>query len=190
MNLGRVIARSTIGGVFVGHGAQKLFGWWNGPGLEGTTQMMEKLEMRPARRHALASALAETVGGGMLVAGALTPLAGALLNGVMFTAIRKVHLDKGFWNTGGGYEYNLVLIGAITALVDSGPGAPSVDSSLGNRGSGSGWALAALAAGAAGSAAAIEVGRRAAQPDEDEVVPTGRFAREQERAAETAVATA
>jgi putative oxidoreductase len=173
MNLGRLIARTTIGALFAGHGTQKLFGWFGGPGLEGAGQMMENLELRPPKRNALASGLAETVGGGLLALGAATPLAAALLNGMMFTAIRKVHLDKGPWNTQGGYEYNLVLVAAVTALVETGPGRPSVD---GERLKGGGWALAALAAGAAGSTAAIEIGRRTdPQPE-----PGRRFVREPE----------
>jgi putative oxidoreductase len=69
MNAGRLIARLTIGGLFVGHGTQKLFGWFDGPGPEGTARMMEKLDMRPARRHASAAALAETAGGAALALG-------------------------------------------------------------------------------------------------------------------------
>src|SRR5215213_2104902 len=117
MDIGRLAARVVIGGLFVGHGTQKLFGWFDGPGLGGVSQMMEGLEMRPGRRHALAVGLSETVGGALLALGA------AVLNGGMFTAINKVHLQKGLWNTGGGYEYNLVLIAAITALVEE-PGKP------------------------------------------------------------------
>ena len=177
MNAGRLIARTVIGGLFVGHGTQKLFGWLGGPGLEGTTKMMDNLEMKPGRRNALASGLSETMGGALLMAGALTPLAAAMLNGTMFTAIRKVHLAKGPWNTGGGYEYNATLIAATTALVDSGPGAPSIDGAIGLRTKGSGWALASLVAAAAGSAAAIKAGARAAQ-DDDEIRRTGRFTRE------------
>jgi putative oxidoreductase len=160
MNAGRLIARLTIGGLFVGHGTQKLFGWFGGPGPEGTAGMMEKLELRPGRRNALAAGLSETAGGAMLALGALTPVAGALLSGTMVTAIRKVHFRKGLWNTGGGYEYNLVLIAAIAGLVESGAGSPSVDRALGIEASGSKWALAAVAVGAAGSALAIEAGRR------------------------------
>jgi putative oxidoreductase len=173
MNLGRLLARTVIGGLFVGHGTQKLFGWFGGPGLEGTGQMMDQLEMRPAKRHALTSGLAETVGGALVTVGAAMPLAAAVLNGTMLTAIRKVHFEKGPWNTSGGYEYNLVLIAAVTALVETGPGLPSVD---GDRLKGSGWALAALAAGAAGSTAAIELGQRTEpQPD-----PGQRFVRDAE----------
>jgi putative oxidoreductase len=81
----------------------------------------------------------------------------------MFTAIRKVHLQKGLWNTGGGYEYNATLIAALAAVIECGPGSLSVDRALGIERSGSGWALAAIAAGAAGSALVIEAGR---QPQE------------------------
>jgi putative oxidoreductase len=175
MNLGRLIARTTIGALFVGHGTQKLFGWFGGPGLERAGEMMDNLELRPPKQNALASGLAETAGGALLTLGAATPLAAALLDGTMFTAIRKVHIDKGPWNTQGGYEYNLVLIAALAALVETGPGRPSVD---GDRLRGAGWALAALAAGAAGSAAAIEIGKRAGPDSEPE--PGHRFAREPE----------
>jgi len=75
MNAGRLLARLTIGGLFVGHGTQKLFGWFGGPGPEGTERMMDKLELRPARRQAMAAGLSETVGGALLALGALTPLA-------------------------------------------------------------------------------------------------------------------
>jgi putative oxidoreductase len=102
----------------------------------------------------------------------------------MFTAIRKVHLDKGFSNTGGGYEFNATLIAATTALVESGPGSPSVDRAIGLRTSGSRWALASLAAAAAGSAAAISSGARAGQ-DEAEIPRTGRFTREPQQAEQT-----
>ena len=63
MRLGAFALRGLIGGLFVGHGTQKLFGWFDGPGLEGTGGMMEKLEMRPPRRHAVIAGAAETTGG-------------------------------------------------------------------------------------------------------------------------------
>jgi putative oxidoreductase len=164
MNAGRLIARLTIGGLFVGHGTQKLFGWFGGPGPEGTAQMMHKLEMRPGRRHATAAGVAETAGGALLALGGLMPAAGALLSGAMFTAIRKVHFANGLWNTERGYEYNLVLIAAIASLIECGAGSPSVDRLLGTELKGSKWALASIAAGAAGSALAIEAGRPEPEP--------------------------
>jgi len=166
MKLGRLIARIIIGGLFFGHGAQKLFGWFGGPGLEGTETMMDKLELRPARQQALLAAGAETAGGGMVALGALTPLAAAMLTGSMVTAIRKVHLPNGLWNMNSGYEYNLTLIAALAALIDGGPGKPSVDEALGIHCTGPGWTVAALAAGVAGSTLAIEMGGRAEEPQQ------------------------
>jgi len=166
MKLGRLICRTIVGGLFLGHGTQKLFGWFGGPGLEGTTQMMDKLELRPPREQALVASWAETAGGAMLVLGFLTPLAAAMLTGSMVTAIRKVHLPNGLWNMNQGYEYNLALIASLAAIIDGGPGEPSVDSALGIQCTGPGWTLASLAAGAAGSTLAIEVGGRADQPQD------------------------
>jgi putative oxidoreductase len=183
MTLGRLIARVAIGGLFAGHGAQKLFGWFGGSGVEGTAETMHKLELRPAKQHALAAGTAETLGGTLMALGALTPLAGSMIIGTMITAIRKVHLPNGPWNTQGGYEYNVALIAASLMLVDSGPGSPSVDRALGMEKRGNLWTLAALAAGAAGSTLAIEAGRRvtanemAEQPNQG---ATGRFVREGE----------
>jgi putative oxidoreductase len=166
MRLGRLAARLVIGGLFIGHGTQKLFGWFGGPGREGTERMMEKLEMRPPRANALLVGAAETAGGGMVASGFLTPAGASALIASMITAIRKVHGTKGVWNSQGGYEFNLVLIAALLALVDGGPGPISVDRLLGLDETGHRWALAALAAGAAGSAIAIEAGRRLAEEQE------------------------
>ena len=64
---GLLILRLVIGGILFGHGAQKLFGWWGGPGLDGWTQAMTRMRIRPARPWALISAFGE-VGGGILLA--------------------------------------------------------------------------------------------------------------------------
>jgi putative oxidoreductase len=161
VKLGRLIARLIIGGLFFGHGAQKLFGWFGGPGPEGTEAMMDSLGLKPAKENALAASWAETAGGAMLVLGAFTPLAAAALTGSMITAIRKVHLPNGLWATNSGYEYNLALIAALAALIDGGPGSPSIDKALGIHCTGPRWTLATLAAGAAGSTIVIEMGKRA-----------------------------
>src|SRR3954470_9550206 len=84
--------------------------------------------LSPARRHALLAGAAEAGGGLLLSLGALTPLATMMLTGSMTTAIRKVHGANGPWVTTGGWEYNAVLIAAVTALADHGPGGLSVDS--------------------------------------------------------------
>lgn len=164
MQIGRLAARLVIGGLFVGHGTQKLFGWFGGPGLKGTEEMMGALEMRPTRANAVAAGTSETAGGALLMAGAATPLAAASLIGTMITAIRKVHQPHGPWVAQGGWEYNAVLIAALTALIDGGPGDLSVDAALGRDEWGPGWAIGGLALGAAASAAAITLGKRGAAP--------------------------
>jgi putative oxidoreductase len=170
--------RGVIGAFFVGHGTQKLFGWFDGPGLQGFTGVMEKLQMRPPKRHAVAAGVSETAGGTLLMLGALTPFATTALTATMVTAIRKVHAAKGPWVTSGGYEYNVVLIAALTALAENGPGRPSVD---GDRFRGPFWALASLGAGIAGSYLATSPAANE-EPDRE---PTGRFTRETETVAAT-----
>lgn len=160
MKIGRLAARVVIGGLFVGHGTQKLFGWFGGPGLEGTEQMMGALKMQPARPNAIAAGVSEAAGGALLMAGAATPLAASSLIGTMLTAIWKVHKPKGVWATQGGWEYNAVLVATLVALIDEGPGEASVDAALGRREWGPGWALGGLALGAAASSAAMALGRR------------------------------
>jgi putative oxidoreductase len=163
MGLFRLLARTTIGLLFVGHGTQKLFGWFGGGGLEGTGSFFEQLGFRPGRRYALAAGAAETGGGLLFALGAATPLAAAAISGSMITAIKTVHWEKGVWVSGGGYEYNLVLLAAVFGLTENGPGQWSVDGALGKSRWGTHWALAALAAGAAGSAAVLAAAKHHAE---------------------------
>ncbi|MGH3424211.1 MAG: DoxX family protein, partial [Nocardioidaceae bacterium] len=137
---------------------------FGGPGLEGTDEMMKSLGMHPPRNNSLAAGATETAGGTLLLLGLATPLASAGLIGTMITAIRKVHLPNGVWNANGGWEFNAVLIAALTALAEEGPGDLSLDHAFGLQRSGRRWGLGALALGAAASTAAIEAGRRAAPP--------------------------
>jgi putative oxidoreductase len=181
MKLGAPLMRGLIGGLFIGHGTQKLLGWFDGPGLDGTAGMMEKLEMRPARRHALMAGAAETGGGTLLALGALTPLATAMLTSVMTTAVRKVHAPKGPWVTQGGWEYNAVLVAALTALADHGPGSPSVDAERFPRMHGAAWALASLAGGVAGSFIASSPPFNEPAPEPEGLERTHRFERTEER---------
>ena len=110
MDLGRTALRLVIGPLFVGHGTQKLFGWFGGHGLEGTGAFFEKLGLKPGRRHALAAGTSETVGGALLTLGAATPVAAGLITGTMVTAIRKVHGPNGPCVTENGWEYNACLL--------------------------------------------------------------------------------
>ena len=189
MNLGKLALRGVVGPLFVGHGTQKLFGWFGGHGLEGTAGFFESgLGLRPGKRHATAAGLSEALGGALLTLGAATPVAASMIIGAMTTAIRKVHASKGPWVTEGGFEYNAVLIAAMVALAEAGPGAPSVDSALFPKMKGTGWALLALAAGVAGSYLATEHFNEPAPPEpavetapepEAEAEEEPRFTREQ-----------
>lgn len=166
MGVGRLLVRGSIGALMAGHGTQKLFGWFGGGGPAGTGQFFEQIGFRPGKRHALAAGAAETVGGLLLAAGAATPAAVALLQGVMISAIRHVHWKNGPWNASGGYEYNLVLIAALFGLLETGPGGLSVDAALGRERSGLGWALLALGAAAGGSYAVSVAASREEPPAE------------------------
>jgi putative oxidoreductase len=161
MRLARLIGRLLIGGLFFAHGTQKLFGWFGGGGPEATAETMEKLGMNPGKRNALAAGSAETFGGLGIALGAFTPASATVLIATMVTAIRTVHLQKGFFVTNGGYEFNLALIAALLLIVDGGPGSLSLDSALDLEDTGSAWALTALAAGATASTLAIAAGHRA-----------------------------
>ena len=159
MSLGLLVLRAIVGLLFVGHGAQKLFGVAGGAGPEGTARSFEKAGLRPGRLHAYAAGCAELGGGLLLALGLLTPLGSAALIAVMTAAILSVHLSKGLWNTGGGFEYNLVLMAVAFALAAVGPGSWSLDSVLSIDWAGTTWALAALAAGLLGGLGAVASGR-------------------------------
>jgi len=167
VRIGLALLRVIVGALFVGHGLQKLLGWFGGHGPEATGEYFEAVGLRPGKEHALAAGASETLGGALLALGFLTPAAAALISGVQAAAIRTVHLPKGVWNHEGGYEYNLVLIALAVAIADVGPGALSADEALGLRLSGPGWALASLGAGLAGAAYVT----RGATPPADEAAP-------------------
>lgn len=177
MTFGIAILRAVVGGLFIGHGLQKLLGKFGGHGLEGTAGFFEALGLRPGKVHATAAGVAETGGGALLVAGAATPLAASALTGTMTVAIQKVHRAKGPWNTEGGYEYNAVLMAAVFAITASGPGSFALD----RRQWGTGWALAELAAGVGGGLAMIKLAERAPAPEAAEQ-PAAPPAREPEPA--------
>ncbi|WP_440707863.1 DoxX family protein [Herbiconiux sp. YIM B11900] len=163
MDFGLLVLRLVVGGAFVGHGIQKLSTGLGGHGLDGTTQMMQNLEMHPAKPNALAAGIAEAGGGAALALGLATPVAATGLVATMVTAISKVHAKNGPWNAGGGYEYNAVLIAAVTAIASAGPGRASVDAAFGKASWGAKAGVFALAAGAAGAAGAILLGKRMAR---------------------------
>jgi putative oxidoreductase len=174
MKIARLLLRVTLGGLFIGHGTQKLKGWFGGHGLDATAGMFEQLGLHPGRRNAIASGISETAGGAGLALGLATPFAAASVIGSMFTAIHRVHLKNGPWVTNQGYEYNLVLILAAAIIAELGPGPVSVDHLLGTEKSGAGWGLAALAMGGAGAVVVHQLAQAAApaEPTSQETVGT------------------
>src|SRR4051812_45464127 len=85
-DLGLLLIRVGVGATVAAHGTQKLFGWFGGGGLEGTSKMFEMGGFRPARQHAMAAGLSETGSGALLALGLATPAAGAALAGTMAVA--------------------------------------------------------------------------------------------------------
>jgi putative oxidoreductase len=150
MELGLLVLRIVVGALFVGHGAQKLFGIFGGHGVSGTAGFFESIGLRPGKLHAVAAGTAELSGGVLLALGLVTPIAALLLTAVMTAAILTVHLRNGVWVTANGYEYNLVLIAVAFALAAVGAGEWSLDNALGLDVAGTGWALGALGLGLLG----------------------------------------
>jgi putative oxidoreductase len=133
LNLGLLILRVVVGLTVAAHGAQKVFGWWGGPGIAGWTVAVTKLRIRPAAPWAWVAALSEFGGGLLFALGLLSPLGSLGIAGAMLVAIATVHWANGFWNGKRGYEFNLTLLASVAAVALAGPGAYSLDQALGIR---------------------------------------------------------
>ena len=155
MNMGLLILRLVIGTLFIGHGTQKLFGWWNGGGPAGTARFFDHIGFRPAQPLALLAGLAETGGGSLIVLGLITPVGATAVIGMMTAAGVVVHLPNGLWNSKGGIELPLVNAAAAATLAFAGPGRYSVDRLIGWHLSGVRWGLAATALGIAAGLAMV-----------------------------------
>jgi putative oxidoreductase len=127
------IVRIAQGSLMAGHGAQKLFGSFGGPGLEGTSGFMEMLGMRPGRPWAYLAGLSEFGGGVLTALGLFNPLGPLGVIGSMSMATRKAHWGKPIWVTEGGAELPVLNIAISTALMIREPDAFSLDRLLGIR---------------------------------------------------------
>lgn len=130
LDTGLLIIRLVVGLLFVGHGAQKLFGWFGGYGPKGTGGWMESIGIRPGVMMAVAAGLMELLGGALFALGLATPIASVLIALTMLGAIFKVHLPNGLWSTANGMEYPLVLLAVVIGLALTGAGAFSLDHAL------------------------------------------------------------
>jgi putative oxidoreductase len=181
MAYGILFLRIVLGATLFGHGAQKLFGWFGGHGPRATAGFFGSLGFPRPLAMALVAGFSEAAGL-LFAAGLLTPFAALALASVMVVAVGTVHWRNGFWSTGGGFEYNLLIWAVAIAVAASGPGRFSLDAALGwvDNLSGVWWGVGVLVASLAGGACVLAA--RRAQPDEaatDE--PLSRETRDRER---------
>src|SRR5918911_1861829 len=162
MSYGLLLLRVVVGLTMSAHGAQKLFGWFEGPKLAGVKAMLGNFGFRVPALMALGLALTEFGGGGLFALGLLTPLAALGIVVVMVNAIALVHFKNGFWAGKGGYEFNLVLLAVSAGVAATGPGRFSLDRALGwdDNLSGLWWGVGVLGTAAVLSVVTLTPGRR------------------------------
>jgi putative oxidoreductase len=165
MEYGILLLRLMVGLIFVGHGTQKLLGWFGGGGPAGTAGFFGSLGYRWPAAMAILAGLSELGGGLLLAAGLLTPLAALALAVVMLNAIATVVWPKGFL---GGFEFESTLLTVALAVVATGPERLSLDRAIGwdDNLSGIDWAGAVLAAAIVVSVVTTTLGRGRADTGE------------------------
>ncbi|GGP47024.1 DoxX family protein [Saccharothrix coeruleofusca] len=124
-DLGLLALRLALGGVFVLHGAQKVFGLFGGPGIDGFANYLQGLGFREARVLAWVTGVTELGGGALLVLGLLTPLAAAGILGVMANVLVLNHRNGFFLPDG--VEFEAVLAAMAFAVLFAGPGRAALD---------------------------------------------------------------
>ncbi|MCG9633006.1 DoxX family protein [Vibrio sp. Isolate30] len=130
---GALALRVPVGIIFMAHGAQKLFGWFGGYGLEGTGQWMASIGLGPGVLMAFLAGSAEFVGGLFILLGLLTRPAAAALAVTMLVAIFAVHFENGLFMSNNGYEFGLALLAASVSLAFSGAGKAAIDQTLAKK---------------------------------------------------------
>ncbi|GAC1642849.1 MAG: DoxX family protein [Chloroflexota bacterium] len=130
VDVGLLLLRVTLGTLLMGHGTQKLFGWFSGPGFRGTSGFLESLNMRPGQFWAGMAGLSEAGGGLMSVLGFLNPLGPIGVISAMIMATLKAHWGKPIWASSGGAELAITNLAAASAVALAGPGRYSVDGLL------------------------------------------------------------
>lgn len=128
-----LVLRLPLGIIFAAHGAQKLFGWFGGYGLEGTGKWMASIGLEPGVLLAALSGSAEFFGGLFLILGLLTRPSALVLAVTMVVAIFSVHINNGLFMSNNGYEFGLALLAGALSLLISGGGRASADSIIANK---------------------------------------------------------
>jgi putative oxidoreductase len=126
-DVGLLVLRVVVGLLLAGHGAQKLFGSFGGPGMTGTAGWLASIGLRPPHFWAALAGLSEFVGGLLVLLGLGSSLGPLAILAPMLVAILKVHLPNGLWNENGGVELPLTNIAAALLLALTGPGRYSLD---------------------------------------------------------------
>jgi len=132
-NVASLILRVPVGIILTAHGAQKLYGWFGGYGLEGTGQWLASVGIEPGYLMALLAGGAEFFGGIALILGLLTRPAAIVSAFTMLVALLTVHLGNGLFLSNNGFEYALALLAATVALAIQGGGTLSVDRIIGQK---------------------------------------------------------
>lgn len=131
LGIGLLVARLVLGLYMAAHGAQKLFGWFRGPGLAPTGAFLEQLGFRPGRLFAVIASTTEFVSGILVVLGLLGPVGPALMLSVLIVAALTVHWRNGLFVTENGIEHAAIFAATAFALALTGPGPFSLDAALG-----------------------------------------------------------
>ncbi|GAA69862.1 DoxX family protein [Pseudoalteromonas sp. BSi20429] len=128
-----LILRVPVGLILAAHGAQKLFAWFGGYGLEGTGQWMASIGLEPGYWLAMMAGSAEFFGGIALAIGLLTRPAAVVAGFTMMIAIFSVHISNGLFMANNGYEYALTLLVVTVVLAIQGAGSFSLDNVLAKK---------------------------------------------------------
>ncbi|MGQ4596318.1 DoxX family membrane protein [Nocardia sp. R6R-6] len=144
-DIGLLIVRVVFGGLLAAHGAQKLFGWWGGPGWSANAAAFDQMGYNPGKLFGTLAGLTELGGGLLLLLGLLTPLAAAAVLGTMINAINLTW--SGGLLTGKGYEVGLLFATAAVGLAFTGPGKISLDAGRPWGRQGFVWGVAAVILG-------------------------------------------
>jgi putative oxidoreductase len=158
MSYGILLLRVLVGVAFVGHGTQKLFGWFGGYGPKGTGGFFASKGYRAPVLMAVVAGLSETGGGTLLALGFVTPLAGLMLATVMLNAIGSVTFKKAFML---GSELEIAYLTIAVSLAAIGAGRFSIDRAVGwdDDISGVWWGVGALGAAVVISLLTLTLGR-------------------------------